>query len=188
MAAVGARAAGVLGRNGYQQPSPPQRLVLQLAAQLERRSIQNGAVQSRLGVVRARSKLPATKFRPKAIERSGRNGRDRFAILSGVKKKKAGSATAKGKAAPRNVAEYLARVPAPARSALSKMRAAIRRAVPREARETISYRMPAFKKELKSFSTSKGTIHFPLNKPLPLALIEKIVKARVAQLEAKPTR
>jgi uncharacterized protein YdhG (YjbR/CyaY superfamily) len=114
------------------------------------------------------------------------------------------------------VAEYLARVPAPARSALSKMRAAIRRAVPREARETISYRMPAFKhkgilvwfaafsdhcslfptaavieafkKELKSFSTSKGTIHFPLNKPLPLALIEKIVKARVAQLEAKPTR
>ena len=167
-------------------------------------------------MVRARSKLPATKFRPKAIERSGRNGRDRFAILSGVKKKKAGSATAKGKSAPRNVAEYLARVPAPARSALSKMRAAIRRAVPREARETISYRMPAFKhkgilvwfaafsdhcslfptaavieafkKELKSFSTSKGTIHFPLNKPLPLALIEKIVKARVAQLEAKPTR
>jgi uncharacterized protein YdhG (YjbR/CyaY superfamily) len=133
-----------------------------------------------------------------------------------VEKKKSSSSTAKGKAAPRNVAEYLARVPEPARSALSKMRAAIRRAVPREATETISYRIPAFKhkgilvwfaafsdhcslfptaalieefkKELKGFSTSKGTIHFPLNKPLPVALIKKIVKARVAQLAAKPTR
>jgi len=96
------------------------------------------------------------------------------------------------------------------------MRSAIRQAVPREATETISYHIPAFKhkgilvwfaafsdhcslfptaalieefkKELKGFSTSKGTIHFPLNKPLPVALIKKIVKARVAQLEAKPTR
>src|SRR6516165_12025645 len=49
MAAVGARAAGVLRRNGYQQSSPPQRLVLQPAAQLERRSVQNGAVQSWVG-------------------------------------------------------------------------------------------------------------------------------------------
>ena len=93
------------------------------------------------------------------------------------------------------------------------MRAAIRRAVPREATETISYRIPAFKhkgilvwfaafsdhcslfptaavieafkKELQGFATSKGTIHFPLTKPLPIALIEKIVKARVAELEAK---
>ena len=96
------------------------------------------------------------------------------------------------------------------------MSEAIRSAVPREATETISYRIPAFKhqrilvwfaafsdhcslfptaalieefnKELQGFSTSKGTIHFPLNKPLPVALIKKIVKARVAQLEAKPTR
>jgi uncharacterized protein YdhG (YjbR/CyaY superfamily) len=142
--------------------------------------------------------------------------RDRFAILSGVKKKRSGSARAKGQAAPKNVAEYLVRVPEPARSALSKMRAAIRRAVPREATETISYRIPAFKhkgilvwfaafsdhcslfptaavieafkKELRSFSTSKGTIHFPLNKPLPIALIQRIVKARVAQLKAKHLR
>jgi uncharacterized protein YdhG (YjbR/CyaY superfamily) len=142
--------------------------------------------------------------------------RDRLAILSGVKKKRSGSARAKGQAAPKNVAEYLARVPEPARSALSKMRAAIRRAVPREATETISYRIPAFKhkgilvwfaafsdhcslfptaavieafkKELRSFSTSKGTIHFPLNKPLPIALIQRIVKARVAQLKAKHLR
>ena len=142
--------------------------------------------------------------------------RDRSATLSGVKKKRSGRAGAKGQAAPKNVAEYLARVPEPARSALRKMREAIRRAVPREATETISYRIPAFKhkgvlvwfaafsdhcslfptaavieafkKELQSFSTSKGTIHFPLDKPLPIALIKKIVKARVAQLEAKRLR
>jgi len=133
-----------------------------------------------------------------------------------VKKKRSRPATAKGRAAPKNVAEYLARVPEPARSALSKMRGAIRSAVPREATETISYRIPAFKhhgilvwfaafsdhcslfptaavieafkEELKRFSTSKGTIHFPLNRPLPVRLIKKIVKARVAQLEAKHTR
>ena len=96
------------------------------------------------------------------------------------------------------------------------MRAAIRSAVPREATETISYRIPAFKhhgilvwfaafsdhcslfptaavieafrKELKSLAVSKGTIHFPLNRPLPVALIKKIVKARVTQLEAKRSR
>jgi uncharacterized protein YdhG (YjbR/CyaY superfamily) len=38
-----------------------------------------------------------------------------------------------------------------------------------------------FKKELKGFSTSKGTIHFPTDKPLPIALIKKLVKARLAQ-------
>jgi uncharacterized protein YdhG (YjbR/CyaY superfamily) len=133
-----------------------------------------------------------------------------------VKKKRSARSTAKGRAAPKNVAEYLAGVPEPARGALRKMRAVIRSAVPREARETISYGIPAFKqdgilvwfaafsdhcslfptaavieafqKELKSFQTSKGTIHFPLNRPLPVALIKKIVKARVAQLEAKHRR
>jgi uncharacterized protein YdhG (YjbR/CyaY superfamily) len=109
--------------------------------------------------------------------------------------------------APASVDEYLARVPEPARGALGKMRAAIRSAVPRESIEVISYGIPAFrhdvvlvwyaafadhcslfptaaviekfKKELKGFSTSKGTIHFPLDKPLPIALIKKLVKARV---------
>jgi uncharacterized protein YdhG (YjbR/CyaY superfamily) len=118
-----------------------------------------------------------------------------------------------GKAAPKTVDEYLARVPEPGRGALKKMRAAIRSVVPREAAEIISYGIPAFKTnrvlvwyaafsghcslfpkaaiiaefkdELKGFSTSKGTIHFPLSKPLPMALIKKLVKARVAQNEGK---
>jgi uncharacterized protein YdhG (YjbR/CyaY superfamily) len=123
------------------------------------------------------------------------------------------SPAAKGKAAPKDVDEYLAGIPEPGRRALSKMRAAIRSVVPAEATETISYKMPAFKHkgilvwfagfakhcslfpkaavieafqdELKGFSTSKGTIHFPLGKPLPTALIKKLVKARVAQMESK---
>jgi uncharacterized protein YdhG (YjbR/CyaY superfamily) len=96
------------------------------------------------------------------------------------------------------------------------MRAAIRAAVPAQATETISYRIPAFKHnkilvwfaafsnhcslfptasviemfqpELKDYSTSKGTIHFPTDKPLPIALIKKIVKARVAQTKTNPRR
>ena len=126
------------------------------------------------------------------------------------------SSVAKGKAAPRNVDEYLAGVPEPARGILNKMRAAIRSAVPPEATEAISYGMPAFKhkgvlvwfaafsnhcslfptasvieafkNELKGFSTSKGTIHFPTDKPLPTALVKKLVKARVAQNESKKRR
>ncbi len=45
-----------------------------------------------------------------------------------------------------------------------------------------------FKNELKAYSTSKGTIHFPTDKPLPIALIKKLVKARVAQIESKKQR
>ena len=85
--------------------------------------------------------------------------------------------------------------------------------MPPEATETISYRIPAFKykgiviwfaafsdhcslfptasiietfkNELKGYATSKGTIHFPVDQPLPAALVKKIVKARVAQNEKK---
>jgi uncharacterized protein YdhG (YjbR/CyaY superfamily) len=46
----------------------------------------------------------------------------------------------------------------------------------------------AFKNELKGFSTSKGTIHFPTDTPVPTALVKKLVKARVAQDESKKRR
>jgi len=42
-----------------------------------------------------------------------------------------------------------------------------------------------FKGELEGFSTSKGTIHFPIDEPLPVALIKRMVKARVAENEKK---
>jgi uncharacterized protein YdhG (YjbR/CyaY superfamily) len=129
-----------------------------------------------------------------------------------VKSRKSSSAGNR-KGVPKNVDEYLARVPEPARSTLNKIRAVIRSAVPPEATETISYRIPAFrckevlvwfvafsdhcslfptasvieafKKELKGFYTSRGTIHFPTDKPLPAALIKKLAKARVAQVESE---
>jgi len=45
-----------------------------------------------------------------------------------------------------------------------------------------------FKKDLKDFRVSKGTIHFPVDKPLPAALLKKMVKARVAEMEGKKRR
>jgi len=132
-----------------------------------------------------------------------------------MKKAKSGirRLAAKGNRAPKDVDEYLAGVPEPAHGTLQKIRAVIRSVVPPEASETISYRIPAFKykgvlvwfaafsnhcslfptasvikmfkNELKGFATSKGTIHFPKDKPLPAGLIKKLVKARVAQNESK---
>jgi uncharacterized protein YdhG (YjbR/CyaY superfamily) len=55
------------------------------------------------------------------------------------------SSASKSNVAPRNVDEYLASVPEPARSTLGKIREAIRSAAPPEAVETISYRIPAIK-------------------------------------------
>ena len=124
---------------------------------------------------------------------------------------------AKGNVAPKNVDEYLAGVPEPARSTLNRVRAAIRSAVPPEATEAISYRMPTFrykgallgfaafsnhcslfpmslsvmetfKNELKDFHTSKGSIRFPVDKPLSAALVKKLVKARIAENEHKKQR
>jgi uncharacterized protein YdhG (YjbR/CyaY superfamily) len=135
-----------------------------------------------------------------------------------MRKVKSGNrgSTARGNGAPKNVDEYFAGVPEPTRSVLNKIRATIRSAVPPEATETISYRIPAFKHrrvlvwfaafsnhcslfptasiieafkdELEGFSTSKGTIHFPTDKPVPTALIKKLVKARVAKIECKKKR
>lgn len=124
---------------------------------------------------------------------------------------------AKGKAAPKNTDEYLAAVPEPARGTLKMIRAVIRSVVPPETTEAISYGMPAFKykgslvwfaafsdhcsffpgsgaviaafqKELKNFQTSKGTIRFPVDKPLSAALVKKIVKARIAENERRKRR
>lgn len=114
----------------------------------------------------------------------------------------------------KDVDEYLAAVAEPARTTLNKIRAIIRSAVPPEATEGISYGMPAFrykgpligyaafpnhcglypmdpavivafKVELKNLETSKGAIRFPVDKPLPAALVRKIVKARIAANENK---
>jgi uncharacterized protein YdhG (YjbR/CyaY superfamily) len=46
----------------------------------------------------------------------------------------------------------------------------------------------AFKNELKGFQTSKGTIRFPVDKPLSPALIKKLVKSRLAQQDRKKLR
>jgi uncharacterized protein YdhG (YjbR/CyaY superfamily) len=46
----------------------------------------------------------------------------------------------------------------------------------------------AFKNELKGFSTSKGTIQFPTDRPVPTALVKKLVKARLAQIASKKRR
>jgi uncharacterized protein YdhG (YjbR/CyaY superfamily) len=46
----------------------------------------------------------------------------------------------------------------------------------------------AFKYELKNFHTSKGTIRFPVDKPLSAALVKKLVKARIAENEHKKQR
>jgi uncharacterized protein YdhG (YjbR/CyaY superfamily) len=119
--------------------------------------------------------------------------------------------TKKSRPAPKTVDEYLSFVPQSARTKLKEMRAAIRSAVPKDSIEIISYGIPAFKQkrvlvwyaafsnhcslfptaaiiekfknDLKTFSKSKGTIHFPTDKPLPTTLIKKLVKARVAQAE-----
>ena len=128
-------------------------------------------------------------------------------------KSRKGSSGRNRKGVPKNIDEYLARVSELALGMLNKMRTAIRSIVPAAATETISYGMPAFrhkevlvwfaafsdhcslfptasvieafKKELEGFYTSKGTIHFPTDKPLPVALIKRLVKARVAQVEGK---
>ena len=105
--------------------------------------------------------------------------------------------------------EYIRGIPASSRETFAELRAAILAAVPADAVETISYRIPAirrgkilvwfaafrdhcslfptasvvasFKDELKNYSTSKGTVHFSVDMPIPSALVKKLVKARITR-------
>jgi uncharacterized protein YdhG (YjbR/CyaY superfamily) len=115
----------------------------------------------------------------------------------------------------KDVDEYLAGVPKEARVTLEKLRQTIQAAAPMAA-EVISYQMPmykhhgmvigfaafkdhcsifpgsavmdAYQEELKRYDTSKGTIRFPASKPLPAALVKKLVKARIKENEARASK
>src|SRR5205085_3304786 len=114
---------------------------------------------------------------------------------------------------PKSVDEYIAGQPEAVRPKLEQVRAAIRRAVP-EAIEVIGYRMPGYKlhgkpmlyfagfkghyslfaasgtffaalgDELKGYELRKGTIHFPLDQPVPVKLIRRIAKLRADGIAA----
>src|SRR5438128_2007080 len=109
---------------------------------------------------------------------------------------------------PKTHDDYLAAVTEDKRGALQKLRKAIKMAAPK-AEECISYQLPAFrlngkflvaygaatnhcafypgstvkvlKDELKSYDTSKGTIRFSADKPLPSALVRKLVRLRIEE-------
>ena len=122
------------------------------------------------------------------------------------------------KGVPESVDEYIAAQPEATRPKLEQVRAAIRKAVP-EALEGIGYGMPGYKlhgkpmlyfagfkehyslfaasgtffasleDELKGYELRKGTIHFPLTKPVPVKLISRIAKLRaagIANMARKP--
>ncbi len=108
-------------------------------------------------------------------------------------------------------ASYLAAVPEPSRAALEKLRRAIQSAVP-EAEEGFSYGLPAFRihgkplagfaatanhcafypmsgsvitlfaRELAGFETSRGTIRFQPDHPIPASLLKQLLKARMAEI------
>jgi uncharacterized protein YdhG (YjbR/CyaY superfamily) len=116
-----------------------------------------------------------------------------------------------------DVEAYLAKVDEPARTTLKKLRSTIRSIVPPETTEALSYGIPAFrykgglvayaafkkhcsffpmqaslidemKDELKGYRTSKGTLQFAPDKPLPATLVKKMVKSRIAENERKSPR
>lgn len=115
---------------------------------------------------------------------------------------------------PKTIDEYLATVSEDKRAALEKLRQHIKSVAP-EAEEYFYYQLPAFRlkgkrlvafgaatnhcslyplsavvvqahqDDLKKYDTSPGTIRFPPAQPLPLTLVRKIVKARIAENETK---
>ena len=113
---------------------------------------------------------------------------------------------------PESTEEYIAGFPADVQVILNEVRSTIQQAAP-EATEKISYGMPAFvqdgnlvyfaaftnhigfyslpsgneafKKELSKYKTGKGSIQFPLDEPMPLKLITRIVKMRVKENKEK---
>ena len=132
-----------------------------------------------------------------------------------MKARSGGAGSTAGKPA-RTTDEYLAALGAEQRSALEKLRRMIRAAAP-GAEECISYRLPAFRKDgvlvafgatanhcafylmsstaldafeedLKGYDTSKGTIRFQPEKPLPAALVRKLVRARLDENAVRAKR
>lgn len=119
---------------------------------------------------------------------------------------------AMNKKTPKSIDDYVDRFPKEVQQLLQKVRLTIRKAAPK-ARETISYGIPtfsldgnlvhfaaykshiglypgasgitAFKKELSAYRGAKGSVQFPLDEPLPLALVSRIVKFRVKQNSSK---
>lgn len=117
-------------------------------------------------------------------------------------------------AKPKTVEEYLAKLSPDKRAALQKLRKDIRAAAPK-AEECISYGIPGFRldgkmlvwmgaganhcafypggvvqeleDELEGYDASKGTVRFPPGKPLPSALVRKLVNARIARNAADRT-
>jgi uncharacterized protein YdhG (YjbR/CyaY superfamily) len=115
-------------------------------------------------------------------------------------------------AKPTNIDNYISKFPADVQTILQEVRETIRRAAP-DAEEVISYQMPAFKlhgivvyfaawkehiglyppisgdktveKAIARYAGPKGNLQFPLDEPMPLKLIERIVKLRVKQNESK---
>jgi len=112
------------------------------------------------------------------------------------------------KSTPNNISEYIANFPKDVQMILEKLRATIREAAP-EAEEAISYQMPTFRLkgnlvhfaayknhigfyptpsgiekfegELSAYEGAKGSVKFPIDQPLPLDLIRKIVSYRVTE-------
>lgn len=118
----------------------------------------------------------------------------------------------KDTAIPKSFEEYFFRFPAEVQVKLEELRQTISKAAP-GAEEVISYKMPAFKyhgmlvyfaayknhigfyatptghtafkKELSVYKEGKGSVQFPLDQPLPLGLVSKIVKLRVKENREK---